>query len=239
MRRRTAIKPLLGRRLKTLRPRLAAPRTALVPWWRAAPRVRRRTAPEIRWRTVVARRRARREILLGHGTPIRDSTARRPDSRSAEIVIAARRRIEISALTLGRAGITGVSAVGCCAGTRSAPGRSAIIALHAEHTPGAGVGIEHQYTPVGGQPFQAVMGLPIWTEIGSFDIGKGAGAFSAYSVDDVVQRADLARLHAFARTIGLGRCRFGDRGCAEQNKTYQWRKVPHEPPFTAESLNST
>jgi hypothetical protein len=117
--------------------------------------------------------------------------------------------------------------------------RPAVVALHAEHATGAGIGIEPQHTSIRREPFQAVMGFAVRTDIRPLDIGKGSGPFSAYAVQNLIERADFARLHTFAGTIRLCRCRFGNRGCADQKQTYQRRKVPHGPPFTAESLNST
>jgi hypothetical protein len=94
--------------------------------------------------------------------------------------------------------------------------RPAVVALHAEHATGAGIGIEPQHAPIWREPFQTVMGFAIWTDIRALDIGEGTRPLAAYTVEDLIERADFARLHAFARAVGLSRCRSGNRGCADQ-----------------------
>jgi uncharacterized membrane protein len=74
-------------------------------------------------------------------------------------------------------------------GTRTG---SAVIALHAQHATGAGVGIEPQYTAIGCKPFQAIMGLPIGTETRTLHVGKRARALPANAVEDLIERADFA-----------------------------------------------
>jgi hypothetical protein len=119
----------------------------------------------------------------------------------------------------------------CSAGT--------IVTLHAEHPAGARIGIEHEHPAIGGEPFQAVVRFAVGAAKRPLDIGERARPFAADSTEDLIERADFARLHTFAGTIGLCRCRFQNRGSAKQKQTYQRREVPHGPPFTAESLNST
>jgi hypothetical protein len=63
------------------------------------------------------------------------------------------------------------------------------------------------------------MWFAIGTDARAFDVGKRAGPFPADAIQDLIQRADLARLHALPGAIGLSRCRFQDRGCAEQEET--------------------
>jgi hypothetical protein len=158
------------------------------------------------------------------------STARRSDSGGAEIVIV-RRSTEIAA----RTGLTlGASRRWCGAGSGAA-----IVALHAQHPAGAGIGVEPEHAPIGRKPFQAVMRFAVRTHARTFDVGERAGPFPADAIEDLIQRADLARLHPLPGAVRLSRCRFLDRGCAEQEETDQRRKVPHGPPFSAESLNST
>jgi hypothetical protein len=128
----------------------------------------------------------------------------------------------------------------CASGRRGGTaGRPAIIALHTQNPAGSGVGIEPEHAAIGREPFQAVVGFAGRPDAGSLDVGERARPFPADAVQDLIQRPDLARLHALPGAIGLSRCRFGNRGCAEQEKTKKRRKVPHGPPFTAESLNST
>jgi hypothetical protein len=152
-----------------------------------------------------------REILVGHGPTDTRSTSRGPDSGGAEIVLICRRRIHIAAITLGLAWVL--------ATRRGSGRRSAIIALHPQHAAGTGIGIEPKHPAIGREPLQAVMGLPIGAGIGPLDIGERAGAFPADAIQDLIEGADFARLHTFAGAIGLSRCRFGNRGRAEQKQT--------------------
>jgi hypothetical protein len=113
-----------------------------------------------------------------------------------------------------------------------------LIALNAEHTAGARVGIEPQHTAVWGEPFEAVVRLAGGTEIGSLDIGKIARASAANIVKNLIQRANFTGSNAVAGPVGLRHCRLGSHGCAEEEQREEWRRVPHRPFFIAVSLNS-
>ena len=103
-----------------------------------------------------------------------------------------------------------VLAAGCAAGASAGTGAStgAVVALHAEHTSRARIGIEHEHSAVGREPFQAVVRFAVGAAKRPLDIGKRAGPFAADAAEDLIERADFARLHTFAGAIGLSRCRF-------------------------------
>jgi hypothetical protein len=64
-------------------------------------------------------------------------------------------------------------------------------------------------------------------------IGKAAGTLTPHIVEDIAKRANLPRLHPFARTTGIGLRHRGPRGCRrpEQQKNNKGRKIPHGSAF--------
>ena len=165
-----------------------------------------RAAPEVRRRAKNVGLLPGPEVLIRDRTASRLTTTRRPDSGSAEIVLIGGRWIHVAAGALSRARIL---TAGFGARTRGSTGRRRpVVALHAEHAAGAGIGIEHEHPPIGREPFQAIMRFTVGAAKRPLDIGERARPFAPDAAEDLIEGADLARLHTFAGAIGLSRCRF-------------------------------
>ena len=108
-------------------------------------------------------------------------------------------------------------------GTESAPRRgarrrAAVVALHSQDAAGARVGIQPEHAAVGGQPFQTVVRFARRSRIRALHVRQIAWPFAPDSIENFTQGTHVARLHAFARPIGLSIGRRGRNGTHDEGK---------------------